>query len=143
MSRYKGMETAQPKRVVKHVQAPTHKQRKLARAVADNLINEKETLTTQAMMLKVGYSPVQAKASTQITQSQGFLKALDELGLTDEFIVSSLVSDIRAKPERRAFELSIAAKIRGMEKRAIPDGPQMQNMAINNAVIVIQLPPKQ
>lgn len=92
-------------------------------------------------MRSVGYSDVQSLKPQAITQSQGFLKALDELGLTDEFIVSSLVSDIRAKPERRAFELSIAAKIRGMEKRADVNNGQGLSMAINNAIIVVQLPP--
>lgn len=134
------MDTTQPKRVVKH-QSPTPKQRKLARAISNNLRPDVVTKTTEQLMLKVGYSKSQSIASTQITQSQGFLKALDELGLTDEFIVSSLVSDIRAKPERRAFELSIAAKIRGMEKRADVNNTNTQSMAINNAIIVVQLPP--
>lgn len=132
------MDTTQTVKRVKN-QSPTPKQRKLARMVVDNLTSN-VTQTTKEMMVKVGYSVNQATASTEITRSQGFLKALDELGLTDEFIVSSLVSDIRAKPERRAFELSIAAKIRGMEKRADANAGVSQSMAINNAIIVIQLP---
>lgn len=127
---------------VKYMPIPTPKQRKLAKAVVDNLRPDVKTETTKALMLKVGYSEVQANASTQITKSQGFLKALDELGLTDEFIVSALVTDIREKPQRRAFELSIAAKIRGLDRRADDSQAHTQNMAINNAIIIVQSPDK-
>lgn len=124
------------------MRSPTPKQRKLAQAVTDNIRTHVKTKSTGELLRSVGYSVQQSLKPQAITQSQGFLKALDELGLTDEFIVSSLVSDIRAKPERRAFELSIAAKIRGMEKRADVTA-QAPTMAINNAIIVIEQPHKQ
>jgi hypothetical protein len=131
--------TQEVKRVKR--QSPTPKQRKLAKIVSENIRTHDKPKSTGELMLQAGYSATLSLKPSAVTQSQGFLKALDELGLTDEFIVSSLVSDIRAKPERRAFELSIAAKIRGMEKRADTNNGTLQNMAINNAIIVVQLPP--
>lgn len=125
-------------KVHKRGKSPTPKQRKLASLVADNLGHNKETKTMGQLMKQVGYSEVQTRQPQQITRSQGFLVALDELGLTDNFVVSSLVEDIRAKPQRRAFELSIAAKIRGLDRRA--DENMGSSVQIANSIIVINAP---
>ena len=122
------------------MRSPTPKQKKLARLFSDNLSDNTKTVSQQALLVKAGYSLNQARRPSDITRSQGFLKALDELGLTDEIVVSSLVEDIRLKPQRRAFELSIAAKIRGLDRRA--DSEQSQNIAVNNAIIIVNTPPK-
>lgn len=113
------------------------RQQKLARAVVDNLGGKTAFKSIGAVMKATGYSTVQSKNPQQITQSEGFLVALAQLGLTKELAVSSLVEDIMLKPQRRAFELSIAGKWLGLEQR---DKPEPQSMAINNAIIIVQLP---
>ena len=63
---------------------------------------------------KAGYSEQTAKTPQKLTESKGFKELYDELGLTDELIISSLVHDIRRKPEGRKAELELAAKIKGL-----------------------------
>lgn len=64
-------------------------------------------------MEAVGYSPNTAKNPQKLTESQGFKELLEEYGLTDELIISSLVEDIKAKKRNRVAELTLAAKIKG------------------------------
>lgn len=134
------MEEAKTTQVIKVVQrrAPTPKQRKAAKALSENIRDNNETKSTGEILREVGYTLTQSLKPQVVTNSQGFLAALDELGLTDEFVVSSLVEDIRLKPQKRAFELSIAAKIRGLDRRAevAPQG----TMNIANAVILFNTP---
>lgn len=118
---------------------PTPKQRALARAVVENL-GSKTVKSTKAVLRSVGYSEVQSRNPQQVIQSDGFIKALADLGLTKELAVSALVEDIQLKPQRRAFELSIAGKWLGLEQR--DKQPETQNMAINNAIIIVQSPGK-
>jgi hypothetical protein len=117
---------------------PTPRQRKLAKAMSDNIRQDVKTETVKALMVKTGYSESQALKPFAILRGQGFLKAMAELGLTQELVTSSLVKDIEAKPGRRAFELSIAAKILGLDKRVVEDAPTIN---ASNSIIVIQ-PPK-
>lgn len=114
----------------------TVRQRKLAQAVVENLGSGK-IHSQKGLLRAVGYSEVQAQNPQQITQSVGFLAALAELGLTKELAVSSLVEDIKAKPQRRAFELSIAGKWLGLEKK---EETQSSTTNIQNAVIMISPP---
>lgn len=53
----------------------------------------------------------------RIVEAPGFKQALRDLGLTEELITSSLVNDIKAKPEKRIQELKLGAEILGMVKR--------------------------
>lgn len=129
--------TVQVKKVVKA--KVTTRARKLAKEFMDNLGSNRGT-TTQQLMLRAGYAPASAKAQTPILRGAGFIQAMAELGLTQELVTSSLVTDILEKPQHRAFELSIAAKILGLDRR-VDDTPS-QTMAIQNAIIVIQ-PPKE
>lgn len=121
----------------KYTIRPTSRQRKSAKALSDSIRLGKH-MTKREVVLAGDYSETVADSPALVTESKGFLKALDDLGLTDEFIVSSLVEDIRLKPQRRAFELSIAAKIRGLDRRA--DNAGNSNMSIQNAVIYITPP---
>lgn len=114
----------------------TPRQRKLARAVVENLgrgrLNSKKEL-----LQSVGYSEIQALNPQQVTRAPGFLAALAELGLTREMAVSALAEDIAAKPQRRAFELSIAGKWLGLEQKGEITST---TTSIQNAVIIIQAP---
>lgn len=58
-----------------------------------------------------------AEMPNRIIERPGFKQALRDLGLTEELITSSLVQDIRAKPEKRIQELKLGAEILGMVKR--------------------------
>lgn len=116
---------------------PTPRQRKLARLMVDNG-STMFAKSSKELVLAAGYGAGKSVQPAVITRSPGFLTALDELGLTDEFVVASLVEDIRLKPQRRAFELSIAAKIRGLDRRA--DSVNNSTMSIQNAMIIIQQP---
>jgi len=64
-------------------------------------------------MRDVGYSPETAKTPAKLLDSKGFMSLMDELGLTDNLIVESLVDDIKMKPQNRTAELQLAVKMRG------------------------------
>ena len=113
----------------------TYRQRKAAKIVSEVLRNN-TTITKGQVLQQAGYSLEQSKKPQDVMQSQGFLVEMAKLGLTKEFVVSALQEDIALKPQRRAFELSIAGKWLGLEQRDTT--PQTQT--INNAIIVIQPP---
>lgn len=64
-------------------------------------------------MRDAGYSKETAKSPSKLLDSKGFMELMDELGLTDDLIVSALVSDINSKPGNRTPELQLAVKMRG------------------------------
>lgn len=64
-------------------------------------------------MRDAGYSPATAKTPAKLLDSKGFIELMDEKGLTDDFIVTALVEDIRSKPGQRTQELTLAIKMRG------------------------------
>ncbi len=86
----------------------TPKQRKALEAMVEN------GGVASSAMVKVGYSKNTAKTPDKLTKSKGFKELLDELGLTEDLIVGSLVEDIKMKPQNRKPELELGAKIRGM-----------------------------
>lgn len=86
----------------------TMKQRKAAEALVETRGNVSEA------MRRAGYTPQSAKNPKNLTESKGFHELLDEYGLTEQLIVTSLVSDIKSKPKKRKAELELAAKMRGM-----------------------------
>jgi hypothetical protein len=81
----------------------------------DNLRLEKP-LPTGKVLEKVGYSII-SEMPSRVTGTPGFKAALAELGLTDQFITSSLVEDIEKKPQNRLGELRLGAEILGITKR--------------------------
>lgn len=112
------------------------KQRKAAKRVAD-IIRTGEDISKGKLLMQAGYSAEVANRPSQVLQSQGFKVELAKLGLTDELVVPMLVQDLENNPNKRWLGLSIAGKWLGLEQR---DKPQPQTMAINNAIIVVQLP---
>lgn len=72
-------------------------------------------------MREAGYSEMTLKTPQKLTESRGFLALCDELGLTDDFLVSALTDDIKVKKANRKPELELAFKIRGRLK----DSPEM------------------
>lgn len=102
---------------------PTQRQRKAARALINNLQVDKPK-TMGEILENSGYSEKTALTPKTVTELPGFKQALRELGLTEELITSSLVQDIKAKPEKRIQELKLGAEILGMVKREdeVPKG---------------------
>lgn len=88
---------------------PTRKQRNLAKVTLEN-----PTLTKGELVALGGYTGSVIKNPNRALESQGYLKALDEYGLTEELLTKSLVADIKAKPKNRKPELELGYKIRGM-----------------------------
>jgi hypothetical protein len=92
----------------------TFKQKK-----AINLMVENRGNVSKAMR-DAGYSPATAENPDKLTKSQGFKELMEEAGLTPDLIVTSLVSDIKAKPKQRVGEMRLGADLLGLIKRESP-----------------------
>jgi hypothetical protein len=124
-----------PKRVKN--QPPTPLQRRLAQTLSGVISGNIKVKTSKELLLRAGYSPTMSEKPELVSSQQGVQKALAELGLTKEFVISALREDIEAKPQRRAFELSIAGKWLGLEQR---NDKEPTSSTTNNTLIVIQQP---
>lgn len=67
---------------------------------------------TQAMR-EAGYSEATVNNPSNLTKSKGFQELCQDSGLTDSFLIDSLVDDIREKKGHRKAELELAFKIKG------------------------------
>lgn len=88
---------------------PTPKQRKAVEKMVENGGN-----SISGAMREAGYSKTTAKTPQKLTESKGYKEALEEYGLTEGLIVTSLVEDIKKKPQNRTSELQLASKLKGM-----------------------------
>ena len=61
------------------------------------------------------YSPKTAKTPKKLTGSKGYKEELAKYGLTPKLVTSSLVEDIKAKPQKRVSELALGAEILRMK----------------------------
>ncbi len=97
---------------------------------AISLFVENRGKSMSAAMRGAGYSPVSAKNPKNLTESKAFKDTMNDLGLTDDLLVRSLVSDIKSKPKRRFKELELGFKVAG---RLSPEGNggQQTNIQIN------------
>lgn len=111
-------------------QKPTPRQRKAAKAIVENLLKDKPE-PLNAVLENVGYGQI-VQDPQRITESKGFKQALYDLGMTEELITTSLVSDINAKPANRIQELKLGADILGMVKREEPDDKPKGNTTYIN-----------
>lgn len=106
---------------------PTPKQKKAAKAYVENLMSAKPVSTGQVLR-NVGFTDAVAHTPKFVTDTVGFKQALRELGLTEELITTSLVSDIKSKPKNRLGELRLGAEILGINKREDePEKPREGN----------------
>lgn len=85
---------------------PTIKQKKALAELVGNGGN-----VTQAMR-NAGYTEATANTPQKLTESVGFQEALNEAGLTDEFLNACLFEDIEAKKQNRKAELELAYKLK-------------------------------
>ena len=86
--------------------------------VAQNLIENRGVISKA--MIDAGYSEMTAHNPKNVTESKGFKQAMQELGLTDTFLVSALVHDIENK-QNRFNELQLGFKLRGHLKETVQD----------------------
>jgi hypothetical protein len=86
-----------------------------------------------AVLRESGYSEAVATHPKEVVDSKGFQDALDGYGLTNKLIIRSLVTDIKKKPQNRARELELAAKLKGLLKEAndIPTFDQIERAKID------------
>jgi len=89
---------------------PTIKQKR----VVENLI-ENRCHTLKEAMLDAGYSENSAiNPENNVLKAKGFKQLMNELGLTEEFLTTALKEDISNKPGKRAEELKIGFKLKGL-----------------------------
>ncbi|MFB9654773.1 hypothetical protein [Pseudarthrobacter oxydans] len=86
---------------------------------AEKIVEKRGSVS--AAMRAAGYTDASAKNPKNLTESKGFQELCDELGLTDEFLLSALVEDIKGKPGDRKPELELGFKVKGRmtEKKEI------------------------
>ena len=70
-------------------------------------------------MREVGYDDTTAKNPKNLTESKGYKELLKGSGLDENLVVGALVEDINKKPQNRAKELALGAKLLGMIKKEI------------------------
>lgn len=63
---------------------PTLKQKKLVKAIVENLGKGKKPKSKGQLMKEVGYSEAQSKNPNQIIESKGFVALMEAAGITDE-----------------------------------------------------------
>ena len=98
---------------IMNMREPTIMQKKAANNYIDMLnrgrVNKKKAL------LDAGYSKYVASKPSEVMESKGFLKILDDAGLNEESLASYLSADLRAKPANRLGELKLLAELRGLK----------------------------
>ena len=104
----------------------TEKQKKAVERLVENRGNVSKS------MREAGYDETTAKNPKNLTESKGFMELLDEYGLTENLIVTSLVEDIKSKPQNRKAELELAAKLRQMlvDRKDITSGGEKITTAL-------------
>lgn len=95
---------------------PTIRQRKLAKAVIENL-EKKDSLNLQELLVSIGYAESTAKhEGTFILNEVGTIKALAELGFTADNakgVVASILLDKRKKDDTRLKAAEQIFKVTG------------------------------
>lgn len=114
----------------------TEKQKRAIEKMAEN-----GGIVSKAMR-DVGYSEQTAKSPNKLTDSKGFKELCEEAGLTDNFIVESLVEDIRLKPQNRKAELELGAKMKGLlvDRIGNPDGSNIKFEIVNYGDVKRKIP---
>ncbi len=85
---------------------------------AADLILQNQMVPVQERKNKLQIATAAGFVSTQSLHSEGVNRALQKYGLNEDLVTSALVDDIRAKPEKRLGELTLAADILGMRLKS-------------------------
>ena len=85
--------------------------------LASEIIKAKGKKNKKELLVSAGYDLTTEEASPGRTiQQKGVKKELAKYGLTDKLITSSLVIDIKKKPQKRLGELNLGADILGLKE---------------------------
>jgi hypothetical protein len=121
----------------------TLRQKKAAKLTLETIGNSKKK-TKGEILKEAGYSPAIAINPQEVFESKGFIEELENFGLTEDLVKTSLVADIKAKPKKRFLELSLGADILGLKKQGNNGGGNTNiqvniiNYAGNNAPAPVQ-----
>lgn len=99
----------------------TLRQKKAAKITLES-IGTTNKMTKGEIVIEAGYSPAMATNPQEVFDSKGFKEELENYGLTEDLIKTALVDDIKAKPKKRFFELSLGAEILGLKKQGSNGG---------------------
>lgn len=94
----------------------TLRQKKAAKLTLES-IGTANRKTKGQIVLEAGYSPATATNPQEVFDTQGFKEELENFGLTEDLVKTALVEDIKGKPRKRFFELSLGAEILGLKKQ--------------------------
>jgi len=117
-------------------QNPSARQINAAKAVVENKLSA-HPVSTRQILENAGYGSSLQNSPQRVLASTGFKQALNDLGLTEELITSSLVDDIEAKPEKRLGELKLGAEMLGMvrnEEKPPSDSKNTYNFIFSDEV---------
>jgi hypothetical protein len=64
-------------------------------------------------MREAGYSDTVIKSPSKVTESKGFIMAMNDVGLDIDTLNRALADDIELKPQNRLGELTLAYKLHG------------------------------
>ena len=103
----------------------TFKQKRAINKIVENGGN-----VTKAMR-EAGYSENTVNNPSNLTRSNGYKEMLSESGLSDTLVISSLVEDIRLKPQNRTKELSLAIELLGLKRKSITEEIKEEKFSIN------------
>lgn len=115
---------------------PTPRQTKAARAVIENIQSD-NPLPVGEILKSVDYGTGLQQNPNRVINSLGFKQAIRDLGLTEELITSSLVEDIKLKPQNRVQEMTLGSKILGMtndEEKPKEKGTNIYNYFFNKDI---------
>lgn len=88
-------------------------QKKAAEITLEKVRKSKKISKGQILM-EAGYTKNVSEQPQKVFDTEGFKEELENFGLTEELIKTSLVDDIKGKPRRRERELRLAAELNGL-----------------------------
>jgi len=90
----------------------TIKQKKFVRGIFKNVRKDKKK-SLGKIAREAGYSEGSSRQPGRIMRAKGTRELADKIGLTEEFLLTCLKEDIKAKPKKRERELDMGFKIHG------------------------------
>lgn len=86
----------------------------MQKKAADNMISQEMTkgrVNKGKALKEAGYAEYVQKNPKLVTESKGFLKYMEEAGITKASIAEMLADDLREKPRERLGELKLASEL--------------------------------
>lgn len=77
--------------------SPTQKQKKLVKAISENLRTKGKTKPLGKLMRESGYSKSQSEKPKDIVESKGFIACLEAAGISDDLIAGKIKEGLALK----------------------------------------------